>query len=582
KSRVFINELLSSSLLNFLLLIAIIANACGLFFPILGSNDANFYAVVAKHIVISGDWIDLTYAGHDWLDKPHFPFWLSAVSYKIFGINAFAYILPGFIFNLIGAYYTYLLSRHFYTHQVGILASLIYLTTLHLMLSSIDVRAEAYLLGEIVPACYYWLIYAEKPNFSCVVKGALFTALAIMTKGVFVLLIIFSGLIGQWIFNRGWHNFSCKKWIIALILTGLFITPELITLYIQFDSHPDKIIFNHQGVSGIKFFFWDSQFGRFFDNGPITSGHTHNIEHYFYFMHTFLWAFLPWSIIFLFALWSIYKDLRLSSDLPKIREQKSRYIYLIATIFPTFVLFSLTSFQLDHYTNIIMPFAAIICANWISNRATRFAVHGVFYCQIILSYVLCILVSILTLLLFNGKLFIIMISLCVLGIALFGVFNNNRPLNKAIVYPVLAISIVFIFLMLVNGRLYLKYDAGYKIAQYLNKEPQLLLVDYKTNYSSLEFHNNDSYIRSDSLNELTQLTKPYYLVIESDEWLNVKSSFPRSMVLNTFPWIRQEKFVLSLFNLGRRINITENLLLIFVADDKVQDLKAKSIYTRSI
>lgn len=569
KSRVFSNELLSSSLLNFLLLIALISNACGLLFPILGSNDANFYAVVAKHIVLSGDWVNLTYAGHDWLDKPHFPFWLSAISYKIFGINAFAYILPGFIFNLIGAYYTYLLSRHFYTHQVGILASLIYLTTLHLMLSSIDVRAEAYLLGEIVPACYYWLIYAKKPTFTGLLKGALFTALAVMTKGIFVLLTIFSGLIGQWLFNRGWCKCSYKKWIVALVFVGIFITPELIALYLQFDLHPDKIIFNHQGISGVKFFFWDSQFGRFFDNGPITSGHAHNIGHYFYFIHTFLWAFLPWSIVFLFALWSVYKDLHLSSDLPKIRQQKLQYIYLIATIFPTFILFSLTSFQLDHYTNIIMPFAAIICANWMCNRATRFTMHSIFYCQIILAYALCILVSVLTLLLFNGKLFVIMISLCVLGLILFGIFNNNRPLNKAIVYPVLAISIVFVFLMLVNGRLYLKYDAGYKIGQYLNRQPQLLLVDYKINYSSLELYTNDSYIRSESINELAQLTKPYYLVIESNEWLNVKQLLPKSVVLNEFPWIRQEKFILSLFNLVRRINVTENLLLVLVNDDNV-------------
>jgi len=34
----------------------------------------------------------------------------------------------------------------------------------------------------------------------------------------------------------------------------LFITPELFCLYIQFDRHPEKILFGHTSVSGIRFF----------------------------------------------------------------------------------------------------------------------------------------------------------------------------------------------------------------------------------------------------------------------------------------------------------------------------------------
>ncbi|MDQ5920913.1 MAG: hypothetical protein QG673_969 [Pseudomonadota bacterium] len=565
KNRILSNELLSASLLDFLLIIAFLAGLSGIFFPILGSNDSNFYAVVAKHIVLSGDWVNLTYAGHDWLDKPHFPFWITAIAYKIFGINTFAYVLPGFIFTLVGAYYTYLLTKYFYTRQVGLLASIIYLTSLHLMLSAVDVRAEAYLLGEIIPACYYWLLYDEQSSGILLLKGAIFTALAIMTKGVFVLLPIFSGLACVWIYSAAWHNFVRKKWIIALILCGVLITPELIVLYLQFDAHPEKIIFSRHLVSGIRFFFWDSQFGRFFDTGPITSGHHgFNIGHYFYFLHTFLWAFLPWSMIFIVALWNIYKDLRLSSDLPKISQQKRQYIYVLGSIIPTFILFSLTSFQLDHYINILLPFAAIICANWICNKGTRFVGHPVFYMQTIMSYGLCILVTMLAVLLFNGKLFVVMISLCVVCMALFTIFNNNSYLNKAIVYPVFAISLVFVFLMLVNGRLYLRYDAGYKIAQYLNSQPRQLLVDYKVNYSSLEFHNNNAYMRVESQGELVTMTKPYYLVVDSQDWQILKPWLPGSVVLDSFPWIRQEKFISTLFSLERRIKTMHNLLVVFV------------------
>jgi len=159
-------SLLSSNQLQILILIAVVVNAMGLFSPILGSNDSNYYSVIAKHIVMSNDWLNLTFADKDWLDKPHLPFWLTAVSYKVFGVSAFAYILPGFLFNLLGAYYTFLLAKYLYNKEVGLLASLFYLTAIHILLSSIDVRAEAFLLGEIMPACYYWLRYNDNDGIS--------------------------------------------------------------------------------------------------------------------------------------------------------------------------------------------------------------------------------------------------------------------------------------------------------------------------------------------------------------------------------------------------------------------------------
>ncbi len=576
RDRILSNELLSNSLLQFLLAVGFLANVFGLFSPVLGSNDSNFYSVVAKHIYTSGNWIDLTFAGNDWLDKPHLPFWLTAISYKIFGVNAFAYVFPGFLFNLIGARYTYLLGRHFYTHQVGQLATIFYFTALHLMLSAIDVRAEAYLLGEIIPACYYWLLYNQHSVRKYLILGAFFTALAMMTKGIFVLVTIFSGLCAVWIYTKAWGNFISKKWWLAIGLSFVFISPELIALFVQFDMHPEKVIFDHTHVSGLKFFFWDSQFGRFFDTGPITSGHKSSIGHYFFFIHTFLWSFLPWSMIFLVALWDMYKDLRLSPDLPKVKEQKCHHLYLLGAFFPTFILFSATNFQLDHYTNILVPFAAIICANWICNKATRFVTHPLFYFQTVLAFVLCGVVTLIVILVFSGKLFVFTMSLCIICMALFGIFTNNRYSNKAVAYPVIAISLVFVFLMLVNGRLYPKYDAGYKIAEYLNQQTELLLVDYQVNSASLEFHNRDPYLRIDDVEKLNQIKRPYYLVVDLKQWISIRPQLGATVVLDTFPWIKQEKYIPTLFNIEKRKNDTDTLVVVFVADKTIKSLAKPS------
>ena len=87
-----------------LIVIAILANSIGMFYPLLLSTFSPYYGSIAKHMVISNNWTDLVLSGHDWMDKPHLPFWLSALSFKIFGINSFAYIIPGFLFYILGIY----------------------------------------------------------------------------------------------------------------------------------------------------------------------------------------------------------------------------------------------------------------------------------------------------------------------------------------------------------------------------------------------------------------------------------------------------------------------------------------------
>lgn len=559
---------LTNSQLRMLILITILVNAVGLLFPVLASNDATFYAIIAKHIVISHDWINLTFAGTDWLDKPHFPFWLTAISYKCLGIHTFSYILPGFVFSLIGAYYTYRLASHLYrSKEIGLLSSLFYLSALHLMMSAIDVRAEAFLLGEIIPACYYWLLYDESNGIKIknLLLGAIFTALAIMTKGVFTLITIFSGLFILWAVNKDLKKIISIKWGLALLLIFIFITPELLALYSQFDAHPEKVIFGKTHVSGIKWFFWDSQFGRFFETGPITIGNNKGFMHYFFFVHTFLWAFLPWTLIFGLALWSAIKSFKHNKEIPDNKKNKAITIYLLGSFFPTFILFSLTKFQLDHYTNILIPFAAIMCAGWIFNKATRFSNHPVFILQIGLAFLLTGMVLVISAIAFNGLLFMVMLVLCIIIFITFVLLNQNFALTKAIVFPIIAINLVFIFAILVNGRLYLRYDAGLQIARYINKQPPELIVDYKINLNSLEFHANRPYLRIDNLLQLEQLKSPYYLLINQDEFAKVKPQLGAYIVIATYQWLPQEKFIPTIFILKKRLAAIQNLILLKIS-----------------
>jgi 4-amino-4-deoxy-L-arabinose transferase-like glycosyltransferase len=344
-----------------LLIPAILVNAGGLLIPIL-EPDGALYATIAKTMARGGDFVNLFVDGKDWLDKPHFPFWMAAASFRIFGVNSFAYKFPALVFWGLGAWYTWRLAKSIYGKPVAQLATLIYVSAAHLVISNNDVRAEPYLTGLIIGSVYHFHKASSTRPWGHVVAGSLLAAGALMTKGPFVLLTIGAGFIVDWTIGKEWRQFSRPRWVAAIVLTALFTLPELYCLYVQFDLHPEKQVFGHTGVSGIRFFFWDSQFGRFFNTGPIKGSG----DPFFYF-HTVLWAFLPWSILLYAAVIGKCRSFR--------RLAPGDWICAGAAL-ASFALFSLSGFQLPHYLNILFPFFSILTAVWLygirSHGARRF------------------------------------------------------------------------------------------------------------------------------------------------------------------------------------------------------------------
>ncbi len=507
--------------LKSLIVIAIIVLAFGLLFPITTASYSAYYGSIAKHIAVSNNWSDLMLSNQDWLDKPHFPFWITAASFKIFGVNSFAYILPGFLFNLLGAYYTYRLTLYLYHNtNLALLSTVIYLTIFHLMISSIDVRAEAYLLGELMPAVYYWLNYDRKFSLKFLLLGAIFTGLALMTKGIFVIITIISGLLCLWAYEKRLINIILPKWWLALGLSLVFAIPELIALYLQFDLHPEKVIFGHTHVSGIRWFFIDSQFGRFFGTGPIMTTNPMPY-HQLFFLHTFLWAFLPWSFIYPLAIYFSIRYFKQQSV-----NERNNTVLLLGYFWISFIMFSITSFQVDHYTNIIFPFAAIMCAKLLYDlRETR---HKLFIFQQGIAILMLVLIGILIGLLFKGWILIGFVLLEIIAVLVFVRFWGQTPFIKTILLPFSVICLVYMFAMTANGYLYHQYDSGSIAAEITNRNPELPVVDYQLDSRGLEFYAQGHYYKADKLSDIPNLPQ-YYLVMPDKLWQS--ESHPQGQII---------------------------------------------------
>jgi 4-amino-4-deoxy-L-arabinose transferase-like glycosyltransferase len=525
---------LDKKFILFLILIAIAANATGMFSPILASNDAYSYAILTKNMLISGDYVSLTFGGADWLDKPHLPFWLTAVSFNIFGINPFAYILPGFIFHLVGAFYTYKLAEKLYNQNIALLSALLYLTTLRLMLSSIDVRAEAFLLGSIMPACYYfWLFYkSNAKSIKYMFLGAFFAGLALMIKGLFTMIVVCSGLVVLWLYKKEYKNMFSLRWVAALLLCFVFALPEFTALYLQFDMHPEKIVFGSQNISGIGWFFWDSQFGRFFNTGPIAN-HNGNI---WFFLHTFLWAFLPWTLFFLFGTIS---DIKLRKSVTV--EEKESIVFLLGSFMPTFILFSATKFQLDHYINILLPFAAILTAHYISKYNLKIAVAA----QFGISLLLIVLSEILAVKMLPTLWIAVISALSIFALTFIFIKKQYPAKLKSLALSVFAVLIAVICVTLINSIVYTKYNAGYHMAKFLNAKTHLDVYGYKVYSFSLEMDYNGMHRRILDAKELENIKKPYYILIDKENLPELKQNYK---ILGSFNHILQDRFIASMLS----------------------------------
>jgi 4-amino-4-deoxy-L-arabinose transferase-like glycosyltransferase len=512
----------------------ILLNACCFFSQVL-EPDGALYASIAKHMANTNDWINLWGNGADWLDKPHLPFWLTAASFKLFGISAFTYKLPSFLCWLAGIWYTYKLAEKVYSTAIAQLAAIIYVTALHVILSNADVRAEGYLTTFIVAGTYYMYLAYINNKIGDIVLAALFCAFAIMTKGIFTIVTISSGFVIYWIINKEWKEFIKPKWYLLIVLIFIFILPELYCLYTQFDLHPEKIIFGKTHVSGIHFFFWDSQFGRFMNNGPIKGS-----GDIFFFLHTTFWAFLPWSVILLIVLIGSFRKTAIAAN--------KHALIIGGSAFITFLMFSLSKFQLPHYIVIIFPHLAMITSYWMMEKASDSVLKKLSRTQTLLFTILSVLA--ITIMYFTG--------FCSVWIPITISITITFTLFLKTCHPLLSIvkkniGFAILLALFLNGMFYhrlLTYQGGMMAGKWMNEtHPGKTVTMYQCNQYSFEFYCKGNVERADTTTTLFKADKdtvfiftPFRIVNrlqqnDPDKNITVLSSFSNfhvSQVTTTF------------------------------------------------
>ncbi|SEB35934.1 4-amino-4-deoxy-L-arabinose transferase [Tenacibaculum sp. MAR_2009_124] len=447
-------------LLSILTLIGFIT-AIGLFIDIMAPDGA-LYASIAKTMYLNNDFVNLFSLGKDWLDKPHMPFWLTAISFKVFGLNNFAYKFPAVLVFAFGIWLTYKFTKENYNKETALIATIILATSLHSVISNFDVRAEPFLTAFIIASVYYFDRYIKNKKLKHLLLGCLFAGFSLMTKGVFTLIPIIAALAGELIVKRNWKQLFSPIWLIAFVIILIVTLPELYTLYLQFDLHPEKLVFEKNNVSGLKFFFWDSQFGRFFNTGPIVN-HNGSI---FFFLHTLLWAFLPWSILFYLAtFFKVKRNLK--------KTNRNEEFYSVFAALTAIIVFSVSKFQLAHYTNIIFPFMAIITADFIYKLKESYQTKQKLYTiiQTIVSVLTILLIPVLFYLMIDEISYLFIVITIVIIFLLFMTVKNKERNKVDTLFIISSLSFMFVYTFLITNfyPTLLKYQGGVYAARQNNQ-----------------------------------------------------------------------------------------------------------------
>jgi 4-amino-4-deoxy-L-arabinose transferase-like glycosyltransferase len=481
----------------------------GLFVPLL-DNDSAHHANIALHMYRTDDYVNLVDEGHDYLDKPHLLFWLSAASYHVFGVGSFGYKFPSFLFTIFGVYSTYRLGKSLYNNEVGKITALVIASAFAFVLANNDVRMEAILTASIAFASWQLVDWVRRKDYLNALGAALGLALAFSTKGLIGVFVPAVGIFFYILYRKDWKAFY--HWQLVLIVTSffVFISPVLYCYYLQYDLHPEKVIRGKSGWSGVRFILWQQTFERY--DGKNFGGA--GSKDYFFFFHSFLWAFATWSVIAYVGFFNRLRNLN-----ARTHEWLTTGTFLVMAVLITFA-----GFKLPHYINIIFPSTSVLTAAYLVQSLDREKlVHRLFITQLVVCSLCLFAAMVLNLWAFAVKSWLVVAGAVLLLVTGYVMLRLLKPgFQKLIGLSVLTTCFIF---YLLNSNFYpqlLTYQGGNELAfatRYRIDPKQVYIWPFIYN-PSFQFYSKE--LKKDFNDSVLQENHPVWILTDRNSLPDLK------------------------------------------------------------
>lgn len=208
------------------------------------SSEAR-YAQIGKEMFESGDWFHPKLMEIHHYHKPPFTYWITAVSYKIFGISPFSARFFLQISALIQIILAYLLAKvAFKDQRKALLSAILYAACPLLIIGARGLTTDMFLTTWVLAGIYFnWKYRVEKkPLF--VVLSFLCYGFGFLTKGPVVWIVPFTLELAWWIRGKKNPQFKWLQVVGWLLMLGIGFS-WFIYLYIEDSRFLDYFLFKH-------------------------------------------------------------------------------------------------------------------------------------------------------------------------------------------------------------------------------------------------------------------------------------------------------------------------------------------------
>jgi 4-amino-4-deoxy-L-arabinose transferase-like glycosyltransferase len=326
--------------------------------------DEGLYAEIAREMLTSGDWVIPHVNGLPYLEKPPLYFWLTALTFQLFGPSEWATRLWSAISALGTVLLTWRIGRRLYGAPAGLMAGVVVATVVGNALYVRRASTDQLFVFCLALAMYGFLRDAERPDrgrarFLLFYLGA---ALGVLAKGfigvVFPVLIVGLGLAA--VRRSGPRSSVPLGWRELNLVRGTALFAVIAVPWHALVAWRSPMLFNFYVVDNHLLRFLDAR--RYVeDDVPSTT--------LAFLVASFLWAF-PWSVFTLAR--------REPDRSPRGRWRPVVVIWLVAVV----GLFALSRFKHEYYALPAFPaLAVLVGAAWASGRDVgRWLVIGLVGC----------------------------------------------------------------------------------------------------------------------------------------------------------------------------------------------------------
>ncbi len=266
--------------------------------PITDPVESN-YVLTAKEMMLASDWISPRIYGNIWFDKPVFFYWVTAISFQLFGFSEWAARLAPAFFASLGLVLMYWFATKIVKPRVAVLAVLIMGTSFeYIILAKLIVTDMVFFVFNCAALSFFYLGYVKmdgtKKRWYRIAYVSM--ALAVLTKGPIGVLL--PGLV-MLLFIAVQRNWSELKEL--FIPSGIFLFAVVALPWYA-------AMYAMHGTAFINGFFGVHNYLR-----ATVSEHPKDNVSYYYIV-VFLLSMLPWSALAIKALIQGCKDFRKQSS----------------------------------------------------------------------------------------------------------------------------------------------------------------------------------------------------------------------------------------------------------------------------